>query len=75
MVVELLTDYLDGALDPTTTEGVDAHLAGCAPCATYLAQLRTTITGLGTLPAPTLPADTVTALEAAFRDMHPPHDH
>ena len=74
-VVELLTDYLDGALDPVTTARVDAHLAGCEPCTLYLDQLRTTITDLGTLPAPTLPPDTVTALEAAFRDLHPPHGH
>ena len=74
-VVELLTDYLDGALDPVTTARVDAHLAVCEPCTIYLDQLRTTITDLGTLPAPTLPPDTVTALEAAFRDLHPPHGH
>ena len=74
-VVELLTDYLDGALDPATAARVDAHLADCEPCATYLDQLRSTITDLGTLPAPTLSAGTVTALEAAFRDLHPPHDH
>ena len=71
-VVELLTDYLDGALDPGHHRPGDAHLADCEPCTTYLAQLRTTITDLGTLPAPTLPADAVTALEAAFRDLHHP---
>ena len=73
-VVEPLTDYLEGALDPATTARVDAHLAVCEPCTTYLAQLRITITDLGTLPAPTLPADTVSALEAVFRDLHPPHE-
>ena len=74
-VVELLTDYLEGALDPVTTARIDAHLAVCEPCIIYLAQLRTTITGLGALPAATLPADTVAALEAVFRDLHPPHGH
>ena len=71
-VVELLTDYLDGALDPATAARVDAHLAACEPCIIYLDQLRSTITDLGALPAATLPADTVAALEAAFRDLHPP---
>jgi len=74
-VVELLTDYLEGALDPVTTARVDAHLFDCEPCTTYLAQLRTTITQLGTLPEPTLPADTVNALEEAFRDLHSRHGH
>jgi predicted anti-sigma-YlaC factor YlaD len=73
-VVELLTDYLEGALDPVTMARVDVHLAGCGPCATYLEQLRTTITDLGVLPVTTLPADTLTVLEAAFRDLHPSHD-
>ena len=35
-VVELLTDYLEGALDPATTARVDAHLAVCEPCTIYL---------------------------------------
>ena len=36
LVVELLTDYLDGALDPVTAERVESHLVQCPPCVTYL---------------------------------------
>jgi anti-sigma factor RsiW len=38
-VVELLTDYLDGV----APAHVEAHLAECAHCERYLAQLRATI--------------------------------
>lgn len=72
LVVELLTDYLDGALDPVTAERVESHLVQCPPCVTYLDQLRTTIRQVGALPAGTLPESTVAALEAAFLDFHPP---
>jgi predicted anti-sigma-YlaC factor YlaD len=74
-VVELLTDYLDRALDPVTAERVEAHLVRCPPCLTYLDQLRTTIRGVGALPVDTLPESTVAALESAFRGFHPPEAH
>ena len=42
-VVELVTAYLDGALDPVTRARFRAHLEGCDGCATYLDQLRATV--------------------------------
>ena len=69
-VVELLTDYLEGALDPATVERVEAHLDICPPCVDFLEQLRSTVDSLGELPVEVLSADTVDALEAAFRDFH-----
>ena len=71
-VVELLTDYLEGALDPTTCARVEHHLSLCPPCATYLDQLRTTMELVGRLPEDTLPADALQELDAAFRGFHPP---
>jgi anti-sigma factor RsiW len=42
-LVELVTDYFDGALDETDRADFDAHLAICPGCVTYLEQMRTTI--------------------------------
>jgi anti-sigma factor RsiW len=42
-LVELVTDYLEGALAPAERARFEAHVAGCAGCETYLEQLRTTI--------------------------------
>ena len=41
-VVELVTDYLDGALTPDERERFEAHLAACDPCVVYVEQIRTT---------------------------------
>jgi anti-sigma factor RsiW len=50
-LVELLTDYLDGALVPPTLTEVEAHLAICPPCRTYLSQVETTVDELGRVEA------------------------
>ena len=71
-VVELLTDYLEGALDPPTRGRVEHHLSLCPPCVTYLEQLRTTVRVVGQLPEATLPPEALAELEAAFRGFHPP---
>lgn len=42
-VVELLTAWLDGALDARTARSVGAHLAGCVGCTEFLAQLVATV--------------------------------
>jgi len=34
--VDLLTDYLEGNLDPDTRMKLDEHLAGCAPCINFV---------------------------------------
>lgn len=47
-VVEILTDYLEGALGVEDRVALEQHLLLCGPCAIYLEQLRSTIelTGL-----------------------------
>ena len=42
-LVELVTDYFDGALDERTRAELDAHLAICPGCAHYMEQMRMTI--------------------------------
>jgi anti-sigma factor RsiW len=65
--VELVTAFLDGALDPADEDRFVAHISGCDGCETYLAQFRRTVDALGTLPAPPLDADARENLLAAFR--------
>jgi anti-sigma factor RsiW len=42
-VVEMVTDYLEGALSPADRRRLEHHLAGCPHCTEYLAQIRETI--------------------------------
>jgi anti-sigma factor RsiW len=42
-IVELVTDYLEGVLDPEMAAEVQAHLELCDGCATYVEQMRATI--------------------------------
>jgi anti-sigma factor RsiW len=53
-LVELATDYFEGALPPDQRARFEAHLAACPPCGDYLDQLRRTVHALGCLGA--LPA-------------------
>ena len=39
-VVELLSAYLDGELEPTTLARVETHLAGCDGCTMVLEELE-----------------------------------
>ncbi len=45
--VELVTDYLEGALADRDRTRFEAHLAGCPHCATYFEQMRITIAATG----------------------------
>lgn len=70
--VELVTAYLDGALDPTTKARFTEHLAACDGCDRYLEQFRHTVTELGNLPNDSLAAHARDQLLAAFRDWPGP---
>ncbi len=72
-LVELVTDYLEGALPPEEVAAVEAHLAECDGCDRYLAQMRATLRALGTVPVATLPDEAVDALMAAFARNTPPN--
>ena len=47
--VELVTDYLGGALTKDARLRFEAHLAQCADCAEYLTQIQATIRLTGQL--------------------------
>ena len=69
-LVELVTDYLEGALDTALRRRFEEHIAHCADCAEYLEQLRQTILVVGTLRAEDLTPDAERTLMHAFRDWH-----
>jgi anti-sigma factor RsiW len=48
-MVELVTDYLEGALGRRARRRFEGHLAGCEHCTEYVAQLRATIRVTGTI--------------------------
>ncbi|MGH2865819.1 MAG: anti-sigma factor family protein [Solirubrobacteraceae bacterium] len=50
-VVELVTDYIEGALSRSQRRRLEAHLATCEHCTEYLAQMRATIELTGRLRA------------------------
>jgi anti-sigma factor RsiW len=67
-VVELVTDYLEGALSGRDRRRFEAHIVGCEDCTRYLEQMRRTIHTVGRLPRETLPDDMRDELLAAFRE-------
>ena len=67
-LVELVSDYLEGALPADQHSRFEAHIAGCGHCAAYLRQMRETLVLLGTLPADALSREAEDELRVAFRE-------
>jgi anti-sigma factor RsiW len=67
-VVELVSDYLEGALPPAEVARFEAHVLMCDGCSAYLQQMRETVRLVGELPEESVPASTWNALLDAFRD-------
>lgn len=65
--VELMSDYLEGALPERDRLRLEAHLADCPHCAEYLAQLRMTIDVLGKAAPEDLPESAVDELVLLYR--------
>jgi anti-sigma factor RsiW len=70
-LVELVTAYLEDALDPDDRERVEEHLVFCGGCSTYLEQMRQTIAATGRLEVEEIPAELHERLVAAFRHWAP----
>jgi anti-sigma factor RsiW len=68
-LVELVTDYLDGAMDDETADRFEQHLSVCPGCETYLDQMRETASILGEIPVETLSEEMQTTLLDTFRDF------
>jgi anti-sigma factor (TIGR02949 family) len=66
-VVELMTDYLDGALSSVQRERFEQHMRGCDGCRAYLAQLRTARRLMGRVAEEPVPESLKAELMEAFR--------
>jgi anti-sigma factor RsiW len=66
-LVEVITDYLDGALTATDRARFEAHLEECDACQDYVEQFRQTIALTGRVEPEELSPQTREQLITAFR--------
>jgi anti-sigma factor RsiW len=66
-LVELVTDYLEGALPPAEVRRFDAHLATCPHCGRYLEQIRAAVKAAGRVGEEAWPPGATAELLRAFR--------
>lgn len=67
-LVELVTDYLEGALPSPERVRFEMHLSECGPCEHYVEQMRLTIKAAGRLTEETIEPQAREALLKVFRD-------
>lgn len=67
-LVDLVTAYLEGALDMSGRARFEQHLEECPGCQAYVEQMRTTIRLLGTLTEDAIEPEAANALLTVFRD-------
>jgi anti-sigma factor RsiW len=65
--VEIMTDYLEGALPVAQARRLERHLETCPGCTEYLEQMRTIAGSLGGLSEDTIPVEMRDRLIDAFR--------
>ena len=65
--VELVTDYLEGALSAADRARLEGHLAACPHCTEYLAQMRRTLDALGRIEPEALDPAVQDELVALYR--------
>jgi anti-sigma factor RsiW len=66
-LVELVTEYLEGALSPRDRDRFEEHLMTCPPCQSHLRQVQETIRIVGTASPESLSARAERDLLEAFR--------
>jgi anti-sigma factor RsiW len=66
-IVELVTEYVEGALSAADGVRFEAHIAGCEPCSAYLEQMRITVLLAGHLQPDELEPEVERGLLDAFR--------
>lgn len=71
-LVELVTDYLEGAMTAPTATRFESHLDQCPGCRAYLDQMRRTIHLIGRLRPDDVPAGVTDVLLDAFRSWNGP---
>jgi anti-sigma factor RsiW len=70
-LVELVTEYFEGALSPADRSRFEEHVMSCPPCRAYLEQMQETIRLLGSIPEETVSPEAEEALLFAFRGWKP----
>jgi anti-sigma factor RsiW len=70
--VELVTDYLEGALPEAERVRFEAHLAECDGCSGYLEDMRRLVGSLREAPQPPPDPATREALLRAYRELRGP---
>ena len=65
--VELLMDFIEGVLPSEVSAALEAHVAGCARCAAFVASYQATPRILRDAITVTLPADIEASLKAFLR--------
>jgi anti-sigma factor (TIGR02949 family) len=70
-LVELVTAYLEDALDEDDRERIEEHLVFCDGCSNYLEQMRATIAATGRLRTEDIPPELEERLLVAFREWSP----
>ena len=65
--VELLMDFIEGVLPADVSSALEAHVAGCARCAAFVASYQATPRILRNATEVTLPPDIEASLEAFLR--------
>ena len=70
-LVELVTDYLEGALPPAERRRFEDHIGTCDGCRVYVDQLRQTVELSGRLTPEALSPEAERALLDAFRGWRP----
>jgi anti-sigma factor RsiW len=71
-LVELVTDYLEGALPEELHDRFERHIGHCSGCQAFLEQMRGTIRATGTLTVESLSPEAESALLDAFRGWRQP---
>jgi anti-sigma factor RsiW len=67
-VVELVTDYLDGALSPEEAGLFEQHINFCEGCVWYVEQIRMTVEAVGEITEEDLSPEAKDKLMGTFRD-------
>ena len=67
-LVELVTEYLEGALPDSDRRRFDEHLEACPYCVAYVEQIRATVRLTGRLGEGDLQGEAIEKLLAAFGD-------
>jgi len=70
-LVELVTEYLEGALAPHEHARFEEHVTTCPSCQAHIDQMRRTIAVIGRLPEELLPESAEHDLLEAFRGWRP----